>query len=64
MNIEVSNVLLDVSRVDIQVGDTAADVRDCVWKELKESNRRLLKGREPELEYRMITTLNSRAQGM
>ncbi len=64
MNIEVSNVLLDVSRVDIQVGDTAADVRDYVWKELKESDRRLLKGREPELEDRMITALNSRAQGM
>ena len=64
MNVDVSDVLESVSRVNIQVKDTSADVREYIWKELKESDRRLLKGREPELEDRMIATLNSRAQGM
>ena len=64
MNVEVSDVFVEVSRVDIQVEDTATDVYKYIWKELKESDRRLLKGREPELEDRMIATLNNRAQGM
>lgn len=64
MNVDVADVLVDVSRVEIQVQDTSADVYKYVWKELKEGDRRLLKGREPELEDRMIATLNSRAQGM
>ena len=64
MNVDVSNVLVDISRVDIQVEDTSADMHEYIWKELKKSDRNLLGGREPELEDRMVTTLNSRAQGM
>ena len=64
MHVDVSNVLVDVLRVIIQVEDTSTDLYKYVWKELKESKRRLLKGREPELEDRIVATLNSRAQGM
>ena len=64
INVDVSNVLINVSRVDIQVQMTSSDLYDYVWKELKKSKRRLLKGREPELEDRIVETLSSRAQGM
>lgn len=64
INVEVSNVLIDVSRVNMQVQDTSSDLYNYVWKELKESKGRLLKGREPKLEDRIIEMLSSRAQGM
>ena len=64
MNVEVFNVFDHVSRIDIQVQDTSADVSKYVRREVKEHKQRLLRGREPELEDRLITTLTTRAQGM
>ena len=64
MNVDVSSVLVNVTRVDVQIGDTSEDMSKYISKELKESDRRLLRGREPELEDRVIAILNSRAQGM
>lgn len=56
INVDVSNVLIDASRVNIQVQDTSSHLYIYVWKELKEGKGRLLKGREPKLEYRIIDT--------
>ena len=64
INVDVPDVLVDVARVNMQVQDTSSDLYAYVWKEVKGSKRRLLKGREPKLEDKIIETLNSRAQGM
>ena len=64
MNVEVSDILVDVSLVDIQVEDTSTNLCDHVWKGLKERDRQLLIGREQELKDRLISMLHKHAQGM
>ena len=64
VNVDVSSALTTVSRINLHAEDTYADVYDYVWKEVKQSKRRLLKGKEPELENKVVETLSHRAQGM
>ena len=64
VNVDVPSAVTTVSRINLHAEDTFTDVHDYVWKEVKQSKRRLLKGKEPELEDKVVETLSYRAQGM
>ena len=61
--IDVSAVFSDCYRVNIEGQDTSLDMYSYTANEVKES-KRLLDGKAPELEDRLIETLINHAQGM
>ena len=64
LNVDVASVLIPRSKIDIQSQRTSKDMDIFLHTEVKEGDRRLLKGRYPNLEDRLIKVLRYRAQGM
>ncbi|MCJ1453511.1 hypothetical protein MMC28_003858 [Mycoblastus sanguinarius] len=64
MNVEVEVYFPDCERVQIDEGKNFGDIESYVTEEVKSQKRRLLDGKRPDLEERLIRVLTMRAQGM
>ena len=64
LNVNIASVLIARSKIDIQSQGTSKDMDIFLLTEVKNGDRRLLKGNFPHLEDRLIEVLRDRAQGM
>ena len=64
LNVDVASVMTFHRKIDIQSQSASKDMQIFLHTEVKRGDRRLLKGRYPELEDRLIKVLWDRAQGM
>ena len=64
LNVNVASVMIFHRKIDIQSQSASKDMENFLHTEVKQRDRRLLKGRYPELEDRLIKVLRDRAQGM
>ncbi len=64
LNVNVASVVILHRKIHIQSQDTSNDMDIFLHTEVKERDSRLLKGRHPEIEDRLIEVLRDRAQGM
>ena len=64
LNVNVNSVVILHRKIDIQSQGTSKDMDIFLHTEVKQRDRRLLKGRYPDLEDRLIEVLRDRAQGM
>lgn len=64
LNINVASVMIFHRKIDIQSQGTSKDMEIFLHTEVKQRDQRLLKGRYPDLENRLIEVLRDRAQGM
>ena len=64
LNVRVDSVVILHRKINIQSQGASKDMDIFLHTEVKSRDRRLLKGRYPELEDRLIKVLRDRAQGM
>ena len=64
LNVHVDSVMILHRKINIQSQGASKDMDIFLHTEVKQRDRRLLKGRYPELEDRLIKVLRGRAQGM
>lgn len=64
MNIDVLHDLSDCEKVQVDEGINSGDIEAFVRSEVVNQQRRLLDGKRPDLESRLIRVLVTRAQGM